>query len=189
MTFFRQTILIESGVKRDGDDDWDDGGDNVFTPALHTIARAPAPGAQVSVDKNFAAALSAATDHNQVLPNFVALGVERRKERECFGNLPDRQIGFRIVEVIEERVGRSLKRENRTGLADVRGRNEKLWRDGCPEKPAELPFVIPAKSFVGAVVFAAGSPVRKRMTARALRHAKIDIVRSARGFFTGVRAK
>src|ERR1700676_5611797 len=143
MAFIRQTVLIERGVKRVRDDDRDNGADDVFTPALHTIARAPVPAAQLSVDKDLAASLCAATNRNQVLLYFVVFGVERRKERECFGNLPDRQFAFRIIEVIDERVVGSLKREHRTSLADVRGRHEKVRRNRCPEKTAELPFVVP----------------------------------------------
>src|ERR1700736_1988766 len=104
MALIRQTVLIEPGVKRVRDDDRDNSADDVFTPALYTVARTPVPAAQVSFDKNFAASLRAAADCNQALPNFVVFGVERRKEWECFGNLPDRQIGFRIIEVIDERV-------------------------------------------------------------------------------------
>src|SRR5947207_2877850 len=103
MRFVRDSGLIESGVKKI----FLDARDQILPPALNAVSRAPAPADLGVVEKNRIAALGAAADHEQTLPDFVAQRVKRRVSRKSFGDFENPEIARAIIEPIQDRIVRA----------------------------------------------------------------------------------
>ena len=81
-----------------------------FSPQRCTPS--PAPQSQprgVRVLDHFRAALRAAAENDQALAGFPARGVERREGGKRAVDLPDGEIGERIVAALDEVVGDAMK--------------------------------------------------------------------------------
>src|SRR3954463_12843678 len=130
MTLVSQSSLIENGINESVRHiEGKHLGNNIFTPAPDAIASAPKPSTESPVQEIFRPALCSSSDGHDPFADFVALGVKRRINGECFVDLPHQQIAEWILETAGHGVSDSLKNKMsvRVRLSDVSRAQKILW--------------------------------------------------------------